>query len=39
MNSWSGCFRAGDDLVRGQVLISSIEDFDYGLAGPGHPSC
>lgn len=37
MNSWGGRFRAGDDLVRGQMLIGGIEDFNHGLAGSGHP--
>jgi len=35
MDSGSRCFGAGDDLLRRQVVIGAVEDFDHGLASPG----
>jgi hypothetical protein len=37
VDSWGRGFRAGHDLVRGQVLIGSIKHFKHCLPGSSDP--
>ena len=36
VNPWSGCLGQRDDLVGCEVIISAIENLDYGLTSSGH---
>jgi len=37
VDTWSGRFRAGNDLIGSEVLFRAIKNFDDRSARPGHP--